>query len=455
MGLHRIERTRKIIGWSISGVVFVGVAWAVTPGFSWRSAPYADAATWAEGRELFTHEWTANDPLAGGDGLGPVFNAKSCIACHFQGGEGGAGPATNNVQTYLVAEKSGARLSGLVHRDAAYADQRESIDLLRRIHPVETTFKEVPAYHCDEPRRTRIVRIDKDPVLAIGSINTPALFGAGLVDRLPGKTIVQRNVLLQIAEIGRELNSDFSELTPGRPRFLKGGRVGKFGWKAQFATLEEFVAAACANELGLGTPTTTQGKSFAVPAHLAAASPPVAPDLSRKQFSALVAFCDTLPQPVETWPTDSIGAANAARGKQLFESIGCAVCHPADIGKLKGVYSDFLLHAIEPPQSGRGASGYGDLPSEDPNHSDPEAHEWKTPPLWGVADSAPYFHDGGSPTLETAILRHAGTAKPVAAAYDRLSREDQQALVAFLKTLRAPGAAPPAANTFGGLLAVH
>ena len=65
--------------------------------------------------------------------------------------------------------------------------------------------------------------------------------------------------------------------------------------------------------------------------------------------------------------------------------------------------------------------------------------EWKTPPLWGVADSAPYFHDGGSATLEHAILRHGGDAKTVTAAYKTLPPADQAALVAFLRTLKAPG----------------
>jgi Di-haem oxidoreductase, putative peroxidase len=52
------------------------------------------------GRELFTHEWTKHDPLASGDGLGPVFNASSCVECHNQGGTGGGGPVDKNVTVY-------------------------------------------------------------------------------------------------------------------------------------------------------------------------------------------------------------------------------------------------------------------------------------------------------------------------------------------------------------------
>jgi len=74
----------------------------------------------------------------------------------------------------------------------------------------------------------------------------------------------------------------------------------------------------------------------------------------------------------------------------------------------------------------------------------PLPEEWKTPPLWGVADSAPYFHDGGSSTLEAAVLRHRGDAEAVTAAYRQLPGEDRSALIAFLRTLKAPADAEPA-----------
>jgi CxxC motif-containing protein (DUF1111 family) len=78
----------------------------------------------------------------------------------------------------------------------------------------------------------------------------------------------------------------------------------------------------------------------------------------------------------------------------------------------------------------------------------PDGHplpdEWKTPPLWGVADSAPYFHDGGSPTLEAAILRHRGDAVTVTKAFESLPSADREAIIGFLKSLKAPAEAKPA-----------
>ena len=131
-------------------------------------------------------------------------------------------------------------------------------------------------------------------------------------------------------------------MVPGRPRVLPDGRVGKFGWKAQFATLEEFVAAACANELGLGNPRMEQARPMVCLAY-----PQVERDLTDAQFRSLVAFVDTLPRPVEAAPADPDRRRRSERGKALFRQIGCAVCHTPDMGGVEGVYSDFLLHRLD------------------------------------------------------------------------------------------------------------
>ena len=100
--------------------------------------------------------------------------------------------------------------------------------------------------------------------MRIESINSTALFGDGLIDRSAGiGDPAQPRSPRGVKQIGREIGGDFHTAGSGRPRILADGRLGKFGWKAQFATLEEFVAAACANELGLGNPLMEQAKPLA------------------------------------------------------------------------------------------------------------------------------------------------------------------------------------------------
>jgi CxxC motif-containing protein (DUF1111 family) len=277
---------------------------------------------------------------------------------------------------------------------------------------------------------------DLDPVHT-QNVNTTALFGAGWIDRISGKTIRHMHMKTRTALVGRELAGDFNGVGAGRPRILPDGRVGKFGWKAQFATLEEFVAAACANEIGLGNPRMQQARPM-----VCASYPSVEDDLSPSQFRALVSFVDTMPRPIEAVPTDPGERDRADRGRQLFRQVGCADCHTPELDGVAGVYSDFLLHQLDIRSTT--SNGYGDLPPVPLPQDHPLPEEWKTPPLWGVADSAPYMHDGSCTTLDQALQKHHGDAEGVRTAYLRLSSDDRAAVIAFLKTLRAPTDVPPA-----------
>jgi CxxC motif-containing protein (DUF1111 family) len=286
---------------------------------------------------------------------------------------------------------------------------------------------------------------DFDPV-KVEPVNTTALFGAGWIDRISSKSILHQRRQRALQVIGREILADLNGVSPGRPRVLPDGRIGKFGWKAQFATLEEFVAAACANELGLGNPLMEQARPWT---RTAAAK--VDADLNPAQFRALVSFVDTLARPVEVLPAGAGDRAKVERGRALFTSIGCALCHTPDIG-VPGVYSDFMLHRLT--DSTNGGRGYSEVPDVPLPEDHPLPDEWKTPPLWGVADSAPYFHDGGSATLQAAILRHKGDAASVTASFQALADGDRAAIIAFLGSLKAPAEPKPADPRSSGIIAM-
>jgi CxxC motif-containing protein (DUF1111 family) len=143
---------------------------------------------------------------------------------------------------------------------------------------------------------------------------------------------------------------------------------------------------------------------------------------------------------MEMIPDDAEQRERAGRGRSLFDSIGCAVCHIPDMGGVRGVYSDFLLHRMDDG----GGSGYENASPVPFPEDHPRPDEWRTPPLWGVADSAPYLHDGSCSTLEEAVLHHHGDAKNVLFLYEHLYAEERADVIAFLKTLRAPHDAIPA-----------
>jgi CxxC motif-containing protein (DUF1111 family) len=424
-----------------------------------------DAAMASAGEVLFKHEWTARDPLcAGGDGLGPVFNADSCVACHQQGGPGGSGGQEHNVTAFSVrpADRVTGRCSPsgemaptiLVSRPRSASPGSEGREGVVHSHAVSSEYVETLALvHPELPRITQpalfqVVPLDGSTHHAMGDTlrmppgvhlsqrNTPALFGAQLIDEIPDRVIIAQERSEQISWGGKPAGSEDQPV--GRALRLADGRVGRFGWKGQTGSLAEFVRAACANELGLSNPGHPQPRPLGKPDY-----EPVALDLTAEQCDQLTAFVGSLPRPVERLP-EGAAAEQAPSGKKLFSKIGCADCHTPDLGSVQGIYSDLLLHRMGEDLVGEGS--YDDPPRPPPGKRDgdpspvqtPAPGEWRTPPLWGVADSAPYLHDGRAATLEEAIKLHGGQGARAAGRFAALDRAEQAEVIAFLKTLRAP-----------------
>lgn len=405
---------------SMAGLGFVGLLCNAAWGWIRVSPAAADVRA---GKELFTHHWSPNDPLsAAGDGLGPEFNARSCVECHFQGGTGGGGTNKHNVATFEVMPTIGHRkpTGGVIHAFSTLDELRESTATVRDVFPIVPKGVTITAI-CQAP-----LQKDYDPVRA-HSINTPTLFGAGAIDKIPAVAIRSRHTAQSVSKIASEFHYEFDHAGgAGRVRRLPDGRIGKFGWKAQFATLEEFVANACAVEVGLTTPTRKQ--------HLPqkhCEDSQAQPDLNEHQFQQLVSYIAALPAPRGTLPSESPGSKVIEHGRDVFTSVGCADCHPRDLGGAVGVYSDFCLHDL----TDKFSNGYTETPEVPVPDDYPRQEEWKTPPLWGVADTAPYFHDGHCATLSSAIEAHGGQAAGVRQRYRHLPREDRDALLRFLGTL--------------------
>ncbi len=387
----------------------------------------------AAGKDLFNHEWTPKDPLAGGDGLGPVFNARSCVECHSQGGPGGGGPVDKNVTVYGLKPEvkpttQGIAHIGVVHLKSVKPEYQESLAHVLSSLPgtprIELDRLIDPNFICTIPAGVSITQR-----------NTPALFGDGLLDLIPEDELhreQRRNsTAARLVGLSRAKDSNIR----GRVGRLPDGRLGRFGWKAEFATLNEFVKAACANELGLSNP----GRPQATPMPRRGYKEPGV-DLSEAQCASMTDFIRALDAPTQVKPADPQTLAHVERGEKAFAQIGCADCHTPDLGPIKGFYSNLLLHDLGGVLAG-GTGSYGEAVTPPGSTTVPVASEWKTTPLWGVADSAPYLHDGRAETLNEAILAHAGEASNVTANFKALKSSEQDEVLSFLKTLKAPKSA--------------
>ncbi|QDT52311.1 Cytochrome c [Caulifigura coniformis] len=429
-----------------------------------------------EGRELFSLNFARPTDARldhglekQGNGLGPVFNAVSCVACHKQGGVGGSGDLEANVITL-----------GVVTRPVPLANVPKAVAAARKIHPAFSeqsgiqvlhqfavgTPEEVATFdafrnHVLEPfggasalEAIQPVRREfGDVTLELSQRNTTPLWGLGLIEkfRKEGGDAIR-------ARIAREQAEKTPWITGRIP--ATGNGPGWYGWRAQLPTLDSFVRSACAIEMGLKV------AGFDEPANPVAATAPATGrkprkrqqqyDLTDEQCTALTSFIRSLPRPEAVEESD-YRRAEAHRGSKLFKKVGCADCHVPDLGWVSGVYSDMLLHdmgdAFSDAQTAMPdrfisrstttiVTPYYNVTLVSPERvmetpTNPQ-QEWKTPPLWGVRDSYPYMHDGRAATLRDAVLMHGGEAERSAVMFKSATAEDQQAIITFLESLRAP-----------------
>src|SRR5262245_4096020 len=333
------------------------------------------------------------------DGLGPLFNANSCGECHEDPVLGGTG---DEVEVHATRFGGPNACDPLFHEGGPVI-QQDATPLLRALG-IEK--EQIPPSATSQARRS-----------------TPALFGFGLLDAIPEKTLLDH-------EDPHDANGDGIY---GRANRTIDGRVGRFGRKAAVATLLEFNAGAYPQEMGITTPMspveeTLNGKP--VPPET---DPAPDPEITNEDVELATAFTRFLAPPPPQLFTNSEDKYLAARGKKLFEELKCAVCHipvmktgPSPIKALNykyvALYSDMLLHAM--------GSELADICLEQAHPS-----EFRTEMLMGLRFRETFLHDGSAKTVQEAIERHDGEARRSRDKFKALSESDKKALLKFLETI--------------------
>jgi CxxC motif-containing protein (DUF1111 family) len=347
------------------------------------------------GLEDFTEVETAEE------GLGPAFNGASCAVCHSVPSIGGAG---------VVAEVRAAR------RD----EHGEFVELEPTSGSLFQIFS-IPTHTCQPvipPEANVISRRVPIP-----------LFGAGLVEAIPDE------VLLALDDSGDRDRDGVSGRAAVITDIATGHRrVGRFGWKAQHATLLAFGADAYRNEMGITNALFPEELAFGITLEQMKLcdripDPEDQPDrrTRRRGIDNFESFMKFL-APAGRGPIDDTVRA----GEALFGTVGCASCHVPSLQtgpspnvvfnrKVVPLFSDLLLHDI----------GTGDGIRQEA--AGPQ--EFRTPALWGLRLRRPLLHDGTAATTEDAIGLHGGEAASARARFLALSADQRAALLAFLRSL--------------------
>jgi CxxC motif-containing protein (DUF1111 family) len=356
-------------------------------------------------KETFGHQKSVDD------GIGPVYDARSCADCHANPVIGG------NSQIFEL--RAGHFANG-VFTDHPGGSHIHSRAINAAIQERVLDGNEVRAFRA-----------------------STSVLGLGFVEAIADQTLVNISNNQASQSLGF-IHGQYTDVpiaeAPGATR------VGRFGWKAQQASLLSFAGEAYSDNMGITTPlfpveNTSNGSSVAAFDSVPAGNPSAPDDNDNDDLEAFALFMRSTMAP----PRDIALAATqaAVSGANLFNQIGCATCHvativtapagsvvnggnftiPPELGnKLIHPYSDFLLHNI-----GVGDGIQQGVPST--------RNKVRTVPLWGLRTRGRFMHDGLSLTMNEAILRHAGEATFVILNYRFLSTTQRSNLLTFLRSL--------------------
>jgi CxxC motif-containing protein (DUF1111 family) len=333
------------------------------------------------------------------EGLGPLFNGAGCAACHNVPVIGGSTPMTEM--------RAG-------HRDA---------DGKFHVVGFTTLFQmfSIPDHRCQA--------VMPPEVNVIARRMPIPLFGAGLVEAIPDESIL---ALEDPFDRDRDGISGRAAVVTDQATGQR--RVGRFGWKAQIATLLTFSGDAYTNEMGITNEVfplePLGGLSAARLRECDLVKDPedqADPRTGKRSIDNFESFMKFL-APLSRGPiTDEVRA-----GEQVFAAIGCSSCHTPSFTtganasaslnrKHVPLFSDLLLHEL----------GTGDGIEQ----GAAEQNEIRTPALWGLRSRRPLMHDGSAPTVSDAIRQHGGEATAVIERYRGASDQMRRALLSFLDSL--------------------
>nr|WP_234704229.1 di-heme oxidoredictase family protein [Rhizobium nepotum] len=413
------------------------------------------------GNALFQKLWVSSpSSTQASDGLGPLYNARSCQTCHVKDGRGRPPRAGEDAVSMFLrlarpahseAERAAiARHEVLNFPDETYGRQLQNLaipGLAAEGKPL-VTYAEKPVRLADG----EVVMLRK-PDYAVADLQYGPLGADTTLSARVAMPTLGLGLIEAIAEAdilaGADPDDKNSDGISGRPAFVRDHRtgevkLGRFGWKAQNASVRDQSAGAFSHDIGISTPeapnasgdcTDVQKDCLAMPTGVQPRLGPVeAPD---PILDLVTFYTENLAVPQRR----NVGDPAVLQGKQLFYASGCASCHipkfvtrrddadPMHSFQLIWPYSDFLLHDM------------GEALADGQQVGEASGREWRTQPLWGIGltqsvnGNGFYLHDGRARSPTEAILWHSGEGESARDAFAALQKSDRQALLAFLESL--------------------
>jgi CxxC motif-containing protein (DUF1111 family) len=375
------------------------------------SAQYQPESTAALGQAIFEKTWVAAPASTqASDGLGPHYDARSCAACHPNAQQG----AYPNTLTLVV-------------NDAVYGRQLQryaisTVAAEAQVAIAEQAATSLPAEVAAFAKAAQLPLTKPQPVLqalGYGPLQQPVSL------RLPP-------ALAGVAWFGDIATAALQALadpTDSNGDGISGRLAGRYGWKGEQPDLAAQVAQAFSVDLGLSSATLPAAHGDCTQAQVrcvqVVTATGTASEVAPEMLNWVTAYLQSLPLPQS--------APAQAEGEQVFQQWGCAACHvptlPLANGQPLHAWSDLLLHDMgaELAAAASTASRAGEATAT--------ASEWRTAPLWGLAQRQRYLHDGRATTLSEAVLWHGGEASAARTSFINAEAAERESLLRFLRGL--------------------
>lgn len=353
--------------------------------------------------------------------LGPLYDARSCIACHERNGRNG------DFATHIVKLDAHPLWGAQLQSVALPPVQAENSITIADYAVTNGQFDDGAPYTIRRP-----IYAFSAAAPANFSVRMPSpIIGVGLLE-----AVSEAQILALADPNDFDGNGISGRINPVADPLDGARRLGRFGWKAGAISVRHQVARALAADMGVTTSVIPYLDCGALQSDCEAANT-LQPELDDAALEQMVKYVALLGVP----PQRDLGDPEVVEGRQLFAAAGCDGCHTPTLvtgayhpyaelrNQVFHPYTDLLLHDLGPGL----ADGLREAAAKGP--------EWRTAPLWGLglsddtATQPAYLHDGRAATVLEAVLWHGGEADSSRQAVIGMTLSQRSALLAFLDSL--------------------
>jgi CxxC motif-containing protein (DUF1111 family) len=398
------------------------------------------------GNAFFNSAWiVAPATAAARDGLGPLFNARSCDQCHNNDGRG-APPLKADEKPIALVFQFATPTPGSNNEpgnDPHYGSNFNpfAIGNIPAEGNVRTQWREIEGKFADGQTYTLLAPTYTFEELAYRELSSttkfsprvaPSVFGVGLLEAIPEAQIMERTD-------PDDTNNDGISGRANRvwDHLANKAVIGRFGWKSNQPDIAHQTAGAFSQEIGMTTSLRPEPNCTNIQIECLDAPDGGSPEISDEIFGRIVEYQRMLAVPARR----RLDSPQVQEGAELFASAGCAACHrptftTGDVPSAPWLskqtihpFTDMLVHDMGP-----------DLADDRPDF-EASGTEWRTPPLWGIGlqqavnGHTRFLHDGRARDLNEAILWHGGEAQSAREIYRKMSKIEREALLEFLNSL--------------------